>query len=320
LLKGKTIATLVSAYNEGKLITKTLSTMPDFVDKIIVVNDCGTDDTLERILEYMKEDDRVVLVKHEVNMGLGTTIKTGFKKALEREMDVTANMNGDAQMHPDDLENICMPVVDGLSDFSKGNRLQHTETIGDMPKYRRFGNGILTFLSKLASGYWHVIDSQCGYSAISKEALKRIPIDELTPRYGYNADLLNLLNIAGCTVVDVKVKAVYGEEKSKINLGNYIVRTSALLLRLFMRRMKRKYLMNEFNPLVFFYMMAVLCLVFISLPMLIRFIVRLIAYDDVAKTTALVCSLSFFMGCQFLFFGMWMDMEDKKRLNPHIKG
>jgi glycosyltransferase involved in cell wall biosynthesis len=320
LLKGKTIATLVSAYNEGKLITKTLSTMPDFVDKIIVVNDCGTDDTLDRILEYMKEDDRVVLIKHEVNMGLGTTIKTGFKKALELDIDVTAIMNGDAQMHPDDLENICMPVVDGLSDFSKGNRLLHTETIGDMPKYRRFGNGILTFLSKLASGYWHVIDSQCGYSAISKGALKRIPIDEMTPRYGYNADLLNLLNIAGCTVVDVQVKAVYGEEKSKIRLGNYIVKTSALLFRLFCRRMWRKYFVNDFNPLVFFYIMSVICLVFISFPMLIRFLVRLIWCDDVAKTTALVCSLSFFMGCQFLFFGMWMDMEDNKRLNPRIKG
>ncbi len=320
MLKDKTIAALVSAYNEGKLITKTLSTMPDFVDTIIVVNDCGTDDTLDRILEYMKEDNRVVLIKHQVNMGLGSTIKSGFKKALDLDIDITAVMNGDAQMHPDDLMNVCMPVVEGLSDFCKGNRLLHSETIGDMPKYRLFGNSILTFLSKMASGYWHVIDSQCGYSAISKNALKKIPYHEITPRYGYNADLLNLLNIAGCTVVDVSVKAVYGEEQSKIKLGRYIIKTSALLTRLFCRRMWRKYFVQDFNPLVFFYIMAVLCLVFVSFPMLIRFLVRLIWYNDIAKTTALVCSLSFFMGCQFLFFGMWMDMEDNKHLNPRNKG
>ncbi|MCK5129472.1 MAG: glycosyltransferase family 2 protein [Clostridiales bacterium] len=319
MLKGKTIATLVSAYNEGKLITKTLSTMPKFVDKIIVVNDCGTDDTLDRILEYMKKDKRVVLIKHEVNMGLGSTIKTGFKKSLELDIDVTAIMNGDAQMHPDDLINICTPMVEGKSDFSKGNRLLHTETIGSMPKYRLFGNSILTFLSKMASGYWHVIDSQCGYSAISKEALKRIPFHEITPRYGYNADLLNLLNIANCSVIDVSVKAVYGEEESKIKIGNYIVKTSALLLRLFIRRMWRKYFILDFNPLVFFYMMSVVCLLFVSFPMFIRFFYRLIWLDDVAKTTALICALSFFMGFQFLFFGMWMDMDDNKRLNPRIK-
>ena len=289
--------------------------MPDFVDKIIVVNDCGIDDTLDRIKEYMKEDDRVVLIEHEVNKGLGTTIKTGFRKALELDMDVTAIMNGDAQMHPDDLDTICMPVVDGTVDFCKGNRLLH-ETRVDMPRYRFFGNSILTFLSKIASGYWHMIDSQCAYSAISKKALQSIPFEEMTPRYAYNADLMNLLNIANFKLMDVPVIAVYGEEESKIKLGNYIVKTSYLLVKWFLRRMWRKYCVREFHPLVFFYVMGFIALVFVSLPMFIRFLYRLIALGDLAKTTALICSMSFFMGFQFLFFGMWMDMDDNKKLKP----
>jgi len=318
MLKGKTIATLVSAYNEGHLITKTLSTMPDFVDKIIVVHDCSTDDTLDRIKEYMKQDDRVVLIEHEVNKGLGTTIKTGFTKALELDIDVTAIMNGDAQMHPDDLDSVCMPVVDGIVDFCKGNRLLH-ETRVDMPRYRFFGNSILTFMSKMASGYWHMIDSQCAYSAISKRALQVIPFMEMTNRYAYNTDLMNLLNIANFKLMDVPVIAVYGEERSKIKLGRYIVKTLYLQTKWFLRRMWRKYCVREFNPLVFFYLMAFVSLVLISLPMAIRFFYRLLFLGDLAKSTATVFSISFLMGFQSLFFGMWLDMDDNKKLKPDGK-
>lgn len=317
LLKGKTIATLVSAYNEGHLITKTLSTMPEFVDKIIVVNDCGTDDTLDRIKAYREQDNRVVLIEHEVNKGLGTTIQTGFSKALELDMDVVAIMNGDAQMHPDDLDTVCMPVVDGTVDFCKGNRLLH-ETRVAMPKHRFFGNSILTFLSKIASGYWHMIDSQCAYSAISKKAIKNIPYTEMTPRYGYNADLMNLLNIANFKLMDVPVQAVYGEEESKINLGKYIFKTSGLLVKWFIRRIWRKYCVREFHPLVFFYFMSLVCAI-IDIVMIIRFGYRLIALGDLAKTTAMIFALSFLMGNQFLFFGMWMDMDDNKKLKPEGK-
>ena len=314
MLENKTIATLVSAYNEGHLITKTLSTMPDFVDKIIVVNDHGSDDTLERIKEYMKEDERVLLIEHEVNKGLGSTIITGFHKALELEIDVTAIMNGDAQMHPDDLPTVALPVIRGEVDFCKGNRLTN-KSVANMPKLRFFGNSVLTFMSKLGSGYWHMLDSQCAYSAISLKALKTIPFDEITPRYGYNTDLMNLLNIADFKLKDVPVQAIYGEEESKIKLGRYIVKTLYLQLKWFLRRMWRKYCVKDFNPLVFFYFMSFICSLIFGV-MFIRFFYRLIWLGDLAKTTALICTLSFFMGTQFQFFGMWMDMDDNKRLNP----
>ncbi len=137
----------------------------------------------------------------------------------------------------------------------------------------------------------------------------------MTPRYGYNTDLMNLLNIADFKLKDVPVTAVYGEEESKIKLGRYIVKTLYLQVKWFNRRMWRKYIVKSFNPLVLFYNFGAFSFL-ISLAMLIRFLYRIIWLNDLPKTTALVCFLAFFTACQFLFFGMWMDMEDNKRLDP----
>ena len=229
------------------------------------------------------------------------------------EIDVVAVMAGDAQMDPDDLENVVMPIVNGEADYVKGSRLLVNGVKEKMPKYRFIGNNILTLLTKFATGYWHVIDPQCGYTAISHEALSEIPIDEMIKGYGYNAHILYMLNMSNFTVKDVKVKPVYGEEKSKIKLGRYIRRVSILLCRLFFSRILKKYMLIDFNPAAMFYLLAFLCLplaVIFGIRMLVIFIATLL----MPNTTLILFVFTSLMGIQSLFFAMWMDMEDNRRL------
>lgn len=247
MLNNNTIGVVIPAYNEGKLISKVMDTMPEFVDYMIIVNDGSKDETKKRIEDKALCDSRIILLDHEVNKGLGQTLIDGYLKSREMGIDVVAVMAGDAQMDPDDLENVVMPIVKGETDYVKGSRLLVNGVKKKMPKYRFIGNNILTLLTKFATGYWHVIDPQCGYTAISHEAISEIPIEEMIKGYGYNAHILYMLNMSNYRVKDVKVKPVYGEEVSKIKLGKYIRKVSALLCRLFFSRIFKKYMLVDFN-------------------------------------------------------------------------
>lgn len=313
MLENKTIGVVVPAYNEGKLIDKVLTTMPDFVDTIIAVNDGSADDTKQRILNCAQVDDRIILYDHPQNRGLGQSLIDGYKKAVELKIDVTAVMAGDAQMDPNDLYDVVIPVVRDETDYVKGSRLLVEGVKNKMPKYRFVGNNILTLLTKFATGYWHVVDPQCGYTAISLKAISTIPIDTMIKGYGYNAHILYMLNMQGYRVKDVKVKPVYGEEVSKIKLGRYIRHVSMLLLKLFFSRIFKKNMLIDFNPLALFYLLAFICL-----PLAFIFMIRmLIIYFTtflMPSTTLILFVFTSLMGVQSLFFAMWMDMEDNRRL------
>lgn len=316
MIEGKKIGVVVPAYNEGKLITQVLNTMPDFVDYIIVVNDGSKDNTKNLILEGADKDNRIILHDHKVNKGLGQSLIDGYKKAEEMQIDVIAIMAGDAQMDPEDLMGVVHPIVVGEADYVKGCRLFTDDVREKMPRYRFVGNNILTLLTKFATGYWHIVDPQCGYTAISLIALKQIPIEDMIKGYGYNAHILYMLNMHDFRVLDKKVKPVYGEEVSKIKLGRYIISVSKLLLTLFFSRIHRKYLLMDFNPLALFYILALLCL-----PTAFVFLIRMLVIFAIERimpsTTLLLFVFMSIMGMQSLFFAMWMDMEDNKRLKHY---
>jgi len=314
MLKNKSVAVIVPAYNEEKLIGKVISTMPEFVDKIIVINDASNDRTKSIVQEFMKEENNILLLNHESNEGLGKSLIDGYLKSLELEVDIVAVMAGDAQMDPMDLPNVLAPIAEGRADYVKGNRLLADEAIQLMPKYRFFGNSVLTLLTKFATGYWHIIDPQCGYTAISNKALSMIHIAEMTKGYGYNAHLLNMLNLRNCKVRDVEVRPVYGEAKSGIKSVTYIPRVSYLLLRLYLRRIIRKYLVREFHPLIFFYLFSFVNIIIISTLLLARFFYMYLNYGELPETTMTILFFSLMIGFLSFFFGMWMDMEDNKSL------
>lgn len=302
------IAVAVPAYNEEVLICETLDNIPDFVDRVFVVNDGSSDQTKERIAERCRKYERFVLIDHSQNLGLGQSLIDGYVASRDSDMDVTVIMAGDNQMDPGDLTALLDKLVDGRYDYVKGNRLLHPQ-VGDMPVHRFLGNSVLTILSKFATGYYSLMDPQCGYTAIRNTALKRIPIEYMTRGYGYNADILCMLNIRRYRVADVEVKPVYGREKSKIKLRSYIPKTSWLLVRLFFRRLWQRYIVLDFHPLVLFYAFAAFNLLVIALPFSIRAALYYFDTGTVPSTTFIVAVFAFLTGFQSLLFATWMDMD-----------
>ena len=235
------------------MISTVLTTMPEFVDMMIVVDDASGDNTVKIVEEEMRKDPRVRLIVHEHNAGVGAAIATGYKRALDDDMDVVAVMAGDGQMPPEDLYRFVAPVALGETDYTKGNRLFRGESWNTIPKYRYFGNAVLSLMTKIASGYWHIADFQSGYTAISKIALERLDLDKIYPRYGMPNDLLIKLNIHNFRVRDISTRPVYHQEgKSGIRLHNVIPKITWLLCNRIYPPIVRKVRYPGFSPACIF--------------------------------------------------------------------
>ena len=315
MFENSSVAVVVPCFNEELLITTVLETMPDFVDRIYVVDDVSDDATVETVRDYIEQHpQRVQLIVHEENQGVGGAIATGYKAALQDRMDVTAVMAGDAQMDPDDLSRIVAPVARGECDYTKGNRLFRGDAWEIIPRVRYLGNSMISLLTKIASGYWHVADSQSGYTAINLIALERIDWNQMYKRYGQPNDLLVRLNIWKFRVRDVNVRPIYDiGEKSGIKPLRMIPKLSWLLWRLFMYRMVQKYVIRDFHPLLFFYAAGLALLPAGSIVGIYLVFERLLG-GQVAGTSALFSVFLVIMGLQFLLFAMWFDMEYNKEL------
>jgi glycosyltransferase involved in cell wall biosynthesis len=195
-----------------------LRALPDFIDDVIVVDDASTDDTARQAEPALRSGGLVI--RHPHNRGVGAAIASGYAHALGLGADIAVVMAGDGQMDPDDLPALLAPIADGDADYVKGNRFKHPDVWTTMPAARIVGNVLLSAATRVTSGYHHVFDSQCGYTAINRRALERLPLGELWARYGYPNDLLSRLHVAGMRVVDVPVRPIYGAHwKSGINLG-----------------------------------------------------------------------------------------------------
>ena len=258
MYKGNTIGVVVPAYNEAGLVGDVIESLPAFVDRAYVVDDCSTDETWAEITAAAARvnesrdapaiadggalDERIVPIQHDANRGVGGAIKTGYLAAREEGLDVVAVMGGDGQMDPSILDRIVDPVVTDRADYAKGNRLLRPGDTTPMPTHRVFGNHVLTLLTRIASGYWTVGDPQNGYTAISREMIDAASVTEMYEFYGYCNDLLVKLNVADARVADVPMTAKYDEETSHIQLSSYVPRVSAMLARNFFWRMKAKYL------------------------------------------------------------------------------
>jgi glycosyltransferase involved in cell wall biosynthesis len=200
----------------------------------------------------------IVPVRHEENRGVGGAIKTGYRRAHADGIDVVAVMGGDGQMDPGRLHRVVDPVVEDRADYAKGNRLLHPGGRAEMPRFRLFGNVLLSLLTKVASGYWGVSDPQNGYTAISADALDAVDYESMYEFYGYCNDLLVRCNVQGLRVADVPSVNRYGDETSGISLPEYVPRVSWLLLRRFLWRLRTAYVVREFHPLVLLYAVGAL--------------------------------------------------------------
>lgn len=314
MYRKKKIAVVVPAMNEEVLLPLTLKGIPDYVDRIFVINDGSTDSTAAIAAGFKRKSGKITVINHEVNQGLGQSLIDGYVASLaDGGWDYTAVMAGDNQMHPDDLKVLLDAIIDRDLDYVKGNRLLQPDVIEKMPRYRLLGNSFLTILTKFATGYYYIMDPQCGYTVIKNSALARIPIKNMKKGFGYNADILCMLNIQGCKVDDVEIKPVYGQEKSKIKLWKYIPEVSALLIRLFFRRLWKRYIVRDFNPLVLFYGTSFFLFLFVVIPLLVRFFVMFNRYGQAPQTTLIILVFVTIFAFQAMLFAIWMDMDYNKR-------
>jgi glycosyltransferase involved in cell wall biosynthesis len=320
MYRGHFIGVVVPAHNEETQIARVIDTMPDCVDRIVIVDDCSKDRTSETVSKYLEApSSRIVLIRHEVNQGVGGAIATGYKWCRDNEVSIAVVMAGDGQMDPKDLPTLLDPLVDGRADYSKGNRLVTGEAFRKIPKIRFFGNMMLSLLTKIASGYWHVADSQTGYTAINALGLKLVNWDKMYKRYGQPNDVLVKLNIAGLSVIDVPIEPVYNVgEKSGIKVRKVVFTIGWLLVRLFFWRMKEKYLIRSFHPLLFFYLFGFVCAI-VSALLLIRIGVLWASTGNVPEISFLTWLFTIGMSFNSIAFGMWFDYEENKHLNPPLQ-
>jgi len=326
MYKNYTIGIVVPAYNEEKLIEETLSSIINSevdADKIYVLDDKSTDKTLEKIKKFknkFKNNEKICIIAHEKNKGVGGAIISGYKKALEDHIDIAVVMAGDNQMDPLQLPRMLDPIIAGRADYTKGNRLLGREYRKGMSKWRFFGNAMLSFLTKIASGYWQVMDPQNGYTAISRDLLERISLDNVYPWYGYCNDLLVRLNALNAVVEDVVMPAMYGREASGIRYSTYIFKVSWLLLKDFLWRLKMKYVVFSFHPLVLFYFFGFLMTPIGVLLGLYIFHHKILEADlPVSTNLPLLAVFLLVMGIQFLLFAMLFDMEADPNRKIHAE-
>ncbi len=363
MINNKSIAVVVPAYNEETQISEVIHSMPEFVDRIIIVNDFSTDKTEEvvkRIIDsdstdytnnkigfvkiiptryneaevvlqqiqaeetkkftpfstYNKspEKNRIILINHLKNGGVGASIATGYKWCYDNNIDCTAVMAGDGQMDPGELGTICSPVVNENLDYVKGNRLIHRSAKYVIPKQRFLGNSVLSILTKLASGYWRVSDTQTGYTAISLKALKSLDLFKIYPRYGMPNDMLVKLNIASCSLREVEIKPVYRVgEQSKMKIKKVIFKISWLLFISFFRRIWKKYFVRDFHPLFLFYVLGML-LGACSLPFMVQITYNFFTPNVTPDSILIIYIFLFISSFQSFLFAMWMDIQDNERL------
>jgi glycosyltransferase involved in cell wall biosynthesis len=314
LFRRSRICIVVPAHNEERNLATVIRTIPDYCDAIVIVDDVSTDSTVAVAERERETDPRVVVIRHEVNQGVGGAIASGYEWARDNGMDCAVVMAGDAQMDPAELPILLAPCLRDGVNYVKGNRLIYQQSRHIIPGIRFFGNSALSLFTKFASGYWHISDSQCGYTVVDKNVLNLIDWTKMYRRYGQPNDLLVSLNIQNFTVKDVAVRPIYGVgEVSGIKIKRVIFTISRVLIRRGLERLFLKYVVYDFNPLIFFFLFSAITAL-MSVIFFLSVMVQWVSTGDapILSTLSFLFTISFSFNS--LFFAMWMDMEANKAL------
>jgi glycosyltransferase involved in cell wall biosynthesis len=297
---------IVPCFDEASHVGKVLASIPPWVRTIVAVDDGSTDGTQEVLRRI--PDPRLEVLRHEANQGVGAAMITGYRAALAAGAEICVKVDGDGQMCLDQLPDLVAPLLREGVDYAKGNRFHPAGGLGAMPPVRLVGNGILSFLTKLVSGYWSVFDPTNGYTAIRAEALRRLPFGKLGRRYFFETSMLLELNMIGAAVVDVPVATRYAEEASSLRVRSVVAEFPALLLRGLSRRFFWRYLICDFNALTMCVLLGVPSLAFGSLYGLYHLVRANLTGVATTPGTAMLVALPIILGVQALLVALVLDM------------
>ena len=307
------VAAILPCYNEEKLIGKTIETLPDFVDEIIAVDDKSKDGTWKVIQKIAKVNKRVRAIHHTDNTGIGGAYVSGFEYAIQNNVDLIFTMAGDAQCNQDYMSNMADSLLDNDVDYVKANRFVHLEELKQMPRFRRIGNTFITILTKFATGYYTIFDSQNGYGVFKRKTLENLPFEHIGRRYDYENTLLIALAIMNAKVRDEAVPAIYGDEESTIPVLRTSLRALSVVWKGFWKRIYYKYILVNFHPIALFLILSIfLSLIGIGFAFFIL-IDKII--NDASPTTGsvMLAVLPLILGFQLFLTSITMDMNNENK-------
>jgi len=317
MIENKSVAVVVPAYRVERQIGRLLERVPPYVDRIFVVDDASPDTTAEAVSAVA--DPRISLLRHPRNQGVGGAMATGFRAALGAGADLIVKCDGDGQMDPADIALLAQPLVDGGADYAKGCRFHHVGELDSMPRVRFAGNIVLTFLTKLASGYWHVLDPQNGFVAVSAATLRRIRIDRLARGYFFENDMLIRLNAIEARVADVPLPSHYAGEPSSLKPGRIALQFPARLLAGFFRRVFWRYVFYDVSPVALFLVFGFLLFSFGAVFGAYHWIWGAI-HDRPTQTGAvIVAAVPFILGFQLLLQALVLDIQNTPKAETRRK-
>jgi dolichol-phosphate mannosyltransferase len=241
------VAAVIPAFNVGGVIEEVLRQLPAQIGTAVVVDDGSTDDTAAVVERWAKLDPRIHLIRHDRNRGVGAAMVTGFRKSLELEADVVVKIDGDGQMPVALVPRLVQPLFTGEADYTKGNRFRDLDAIRHMPFLRRFGNLILSFLAKAATGYWHCFDSTNGFVAIRADVLAQMPLHNVDPGYFFELSMLSQLYLLGAVVREEPMPALYRGEPSSLSIPRVLVTFPGRLVSSLIRRIVLKNFVYDFS-------------------------------------------------------------------------
>jgi dolichol-phosphate mannosyltransferase len=305
------IAVVIPCYNVASHIQEVILEIPHFIDLIVAVNDASLDQT-GKILDSI-QDNRLRVIHHPRNKGVGGATLTGFQQALTEGAEILVKMDGDGQMDPAYLPALLDPIIEEGYSYTKGNRFLHSRELSQMPFFRRWGNFCLTFLTKMTSGYWHIFDPQNGYWAIRGNDLAILNLGKIHNRFFLENDMLVQLNVFNLRVKDIAIPARYGSEKSSMRLYRIVFSFPFFLFDRFWYRFYQKYVLRDFSPIAIFFLTGLPIFLW-GFGFGIHIWWTSISTNTVATTgTVMLSVLPFIIGFELLLQGIILDIHETPR-------
>lgn len=311
MYEGRRVAAVVPAFNESAHICDVIMRMPEYVDLIIVVDDASNDGTAQKAEEF--GDPRVQVIRHPSQRGVGGATISGMRSALGRGADLMVKVDGDGQMDPTRIADLLAPLVHDGYDYAKGNRFLHSAALRQMPLPRLLGNFALTFLTKMASGYWHIFDPQNGFVAITANALRAVDLDAIAEGFFFENDMLIHLNIFHRRVKDVPMPAHYADERSHLRVNRILLTFPPKLLRGFWRRLWEKYMLRDFSPIAVFWLVGAPLMLFGGSVGLLVWGNSLWSGHPASTGTVMLGILPFLIGFELILQAIILEIRESPR-------
>ena len=313
------IAVVIPCYRERSLISNVLNEIPDFVSRIYLVDDACPEGTGNYVKTNFKEE-RIVILRHQYNQGVGAAVLTGYRQALQDEMTIIVKLDGDAQMDPKKIPGFIRPILNKEADYTKGNRFYQLRSLKEMPKIRIIGNMVLTFLSKLSSGYWNLFDPTNGYTAIHSSVLRLLDLDSISTDFFFESDMLCHLGSLRARVLDIPIDARYRDEKSSIIIHKIVFPFFYRHLKRLLWRLLQNYFIRDLSAASFSLVFGLLLLGFGFIFGFYQWHVHILRSEFASVGTVMLASLPLIIGMQLLLSFLNYDISNvpRKALHPVI--